>query len=301
MVNFLLKLKIKLIQWLIGSISLKKYYMGLGSKNNNKLYDQIRPIEIAGSDEWADMLKKMKEEVIGRSCPEIFFLQNETIKRVFNPNQQFLAKKYLEKILNRNIDYYKDMLFDDNFGGVERAYCFLNSTPITIQHVHHILRIEEGFNIQIMKLNYILEYGAGYGNLAKIVLKNSYEGLYNIYDLDLPSEFQKFYLERTLGSDKAKLINHYNECTLGEIDINKSGSLFIATWSLSESPIEIRKKIECILEGFEYIYITFQKSWHSIDNQIYFNELSRGLTGYKTEVVECDIFKENYYLFASRK
>ena len=58
----------------------------------------------------------------------------------------------------------------------------------------------------------------------------------------------------------------------------KNNDLFIANWSLSETPINFRKNFLKIITSSKYILICFQEKFESIDNLKYFNSLKLKLS-----------------------
>ena len=63
----------------------------------------------------------------------------------------------------------------------------------------------------------------------------------------------------------------------GNKNFNKNdlNSLFIANWSLSETPIKFRKKFKIIIKKSKYILIAFQENFEDIDNLKYFYSLKK--------------------------
>ena len=74
-------------------------------------------------------------------------------------------------------------------------------------------------------------------------------------------------------------------------------TLFIATWSLSESPIEIRKLFESILQQFKFILIAYQSNYNGIDNNEYFNTIVKNMDNYEWINYKIEHIPNRYYLF----
>jgi hypothetical protein len=82
------------------------------------------------------------------------------------------------------------------------------------------------------------------------------------------------------------------------MSLNKN--LFVATWSLSESPIEIRRSIELVLNKFDFIFITFQEYFDELNNVDYFNYLRNNLNGYTVTIEQCEVLENNFYFMATK-
>jgi hypothetical protein len=73
-------------------------------------------------------------------------------------------------------------------------------------------------------------------------------------------------------------------------------SLFIATWSLSETPPAVRSAIESVVGGFSYILCAYQRTFSNYDNVQYFTSLQKMLPHFNWDHVECPVYKNNFYL-----
>jgi len=79
-------------------------------------------------------------------------------------------------------------------------------------------------------------------------------------------------------------------------------SMFVATWSLSESPIEWREQLRELITPFAYNFIIYQHAFHGLNNIDWFHQrlipLSRA-TNWKDE--EMPTFQYNNWLFGYKK
>jgi hypothetical protein len=84
--------------------------------------------------------------------------------------------------------------------------------------------------------------------------------------------------------------------------------LFIANWSLSESPIKLRKIIINKIINFDYMLISYQEKFENINNHLYFSNIAENFN-HKKFIVK--LFKipfmnflrlsnNNYYLFIKK-
>ena len=105
-----------------------------------------------------------------------------------------------------------------------------------------------------------------------------FQGRYLIFDLPQFSALQTYYLktlnlpvssidELMRSKTRVSCISDYE--TLKEIILNKlkiEKKLFIATWSLSETPISVRENIIPFIYDFENYLIAYQDKFGEVDN-----------------------------------
>jgi len=123
-------------------------------------------------------------------------------------------------------------------------------------------------NIDVKNYENILEFGGGYGGMAKLCSDMGFKNKYFIYDLPAVKSIQEFYLNKLNVNNK--IINDIDE--LKTIDITNKKNLFIATWSLSEVDFDIREQIVDIIKDFDAVIIIFQHNIWNRDNFKYFYE-----------------------------
>ena len=70
-------------------------------------------------------------------------------------------------------------------------------------------------------------------------------------------------------------------------------ALFIATWSLSETPLAVRERIAPALAGFSHILCAYQRRFGEHDNVQYFQSLEKSLPGFAWQHAECASNRES--------
>jgi hypothetical protein len=55
-----------------------------------------------------------------------------------------------------------------------------------------------------------------------------------------------------------------------ELQTFEAPRLYIATWSLSESPLEVRKTVAAALRDFDAFLLAYQENFLGIDNRAFF-------------------------------
>ena len=160
------------------------------------------------------------------------------------------------------------------------------TSPVTLQHAYHLMKYEQAAGQRFVEdLDVIIEVGGGYGNFCRMLRADGFRGTYAIIDLPHAREFQRAYL-RLCGdmdvTDEVKLVP--GAALLLEKDIPELLKLvagkrvgFVATWSLSETPMAFRDKLFPALHADTRKYlIASQWPWHHTDgisNEDYFEKL----------------------------
>jgi hypothetical protein len=181
-----------------------------------------------------------------------------------------------------------------------------------VAHAYHLYRMRESTEIDYKNLETIVEFGGGYGSMCRLVRKLGFVGNYIIYDLPEFSALQKFYL-RGIGSDAADMKNFSgirggNILLSDEEDVKKvlaaesdGKKLFIATWSISESPVEQREIFFEIINGFDYFLFGYQDKFDGIDNIGYFKDLrNRRADIIWSNIDISDKWNKSFYLFGKK-
>ena len=76
--------------------------------------------------------------------------------------------------------------------------------------------------------------------------------------------------------------------------------LFIANWSLSETPINLRNQFSFVFKNFNYQLISFQNNFENIDNLNYFKKINlKNLKNKrKSKILPINKLNNNFYLFS---
>jgi hypothetical protein len=131
-----------------------------------------------------------------------------------------------------------------------------------VQDVAHLVIC--GFTPEkLSKYNSILEIGGGYGDMCSVVHDMGFKGKYTIYDFPEVQKIQNYYLSNQ--DIKANFVSDPADL--------EPADLVIATWSLSEIPLDFRDKImEKIVTSENWLVMYQQKIFGTIDNSEYFKK-----------------------------
>ena len=306
--DIFLKIKLKLLSIMLDSIESRLDRFG---EDSRCLRDEICSIKLSQGNEWVLMLGKIQEDFRSSKIPTSKFLKYKSIKGPLHSNQQYLAMKYL-KAINTSMsqfssdrrDLLNELLTDEPFGAPNSSYFCPRSSTQNIQHIYHLLLMQRNLGLDFNTLSRVFEFGGGYGNVARLISMSGFCGTYSIFDFNLMGLIQKYYLSNARATaDKFtqfEFVSSLEEFTKDSIDIDDGNSLFIATWSMSESPVAVRESLLNKIKSTKYIYITFQDRWHGNDNLEYFSSLSAKLKSHTSHIIPCTIFTGNYYFVGTR-
>jgi len=163
-----------------------------------------------------------------------------------------------------------------------------SSSANLIHHAHHISQFEKRTGTRIEDLDFVVEFGAGYGNMCRLFYNLGYTGTYIMYDLPIFNELQKYFLQcagipvytsnAPPSGETAVCISSFD--TLQEIlssDNRAHSTLFLAMWSISEVPLTLREKIFSLVSEFSFFLIGYQDQFGEVDNIRYFDNITKQL------------------------
>jgi len=259
--------------------------------------------------EWSNNLNELKINISKKNI--LKFLRWDVIKRtMFVDNSTYVQIEY-QSVLNNFI--YKDYWFQgikENKIGYPYLRTELANTSGNL--IHHLYHLTEYYNFSNKKPNdfeVIFEFGGGYGSMCRLIHNLNFQGKYIIFDFPHFIALQKFYL-KSAGYNiyDYKDYNKVNSGIFLISDINDledickflsplSNSLFIATWSLSETNLTTRNLFNNIYKNFNHFIIAFQDSFGEVHNMTYFNEFNSSFNNITFLINEIKHLPANFYNF----
>ncbi len=195
---------------------------------------------------WSEYAKKIEAYFINNF--PLNFLSNPVLRNTMFINSKWekIQLKFLESRYEKN--KLKKILLENKFGYPAISSCQYRTSPNSIHHLNHLVLFEEKTGCILSNITNIVEWGGGYGNMAKIFLKINPNVTYSIIDLPIFIFIQAIYLSSIFGREKINVITEINKkiknncinlITLNEellksIDFYQP-DIFISTWALSES------------------------------------------------------------------
>lgn len=239
------------------------------------------------------------------------FLQLGFIQQMFFiHNRIFIIYELLELLKDKKKSFWKKLIYEDNVGSPVRYFLYPYSSGNKIHQTFHLKKFNDFSKINLKEFNYVIEFGGGYGNMAKTFKRISPNINYIIFDTIEVNLLQYYYLKKsnikvTMKNFKKKQVNLINDLKILKKLINKikhqKKTLFIANWSLSEIPISLRNKLNFIFKDIDYQIISFQDHFEKINNKRYFEKIMKNNIKKKRLSIIKDMKSKtnNYYLFST--
>lgn len=241
------------------------------------------------------------------------FLRENFIQKMFFVHNRIFIFNELKKLKkDKKWNFYKKLLVEDDTGNPIRYFLYPESSGNKINHVFHLSLLINSFNIDLTKIKKVFEFGGGYGCMARIFSKINPKIKYTCFDTYYVSLLQYYFLKNNNLNVGFKKSNNFSlQSTIGSIkyyNINNSNYIFIANWSISETPILFRKKFETIIDGSKYILIGFQEKFEGINNLNYFGTLKKKLSNrFDIKIIKNEFYKgnflkkQNHFYFLAKK
>jgi hypothetical protein len=227
---------------------------------------------------WFQNIRNIGEDILNKNVNE--FLQFGTIITTM-----FVGE--CEKTQNEFNDMKDNELF---FGALEENTI---GSPFTFQHhpntsgnlVHNAYSLYFSYlkgYLPIEDLDFVFEFGGGYGSMCRVFRQLGYKKRYLLHDLPTFSEIQKYYLS-SIGINDVDYTSDISEFSV-KAKQAKGIKLYIATWSMSEIPLDLRDIIVDAVKDFNYFIIVYTGVHDDIDNGKYFRDLK--IEGVKFEILD---------------
>lgn len=244
--------------------------MNLLSKMRN-----VVPAETRASELWLTVLQRIVSD-FALSEPQdiISLLSMPSIMQTINPESSHIPSDWLNE-LKADEEYEKRwqrLLIQDNRNPV-RYTSDPRTTPIMLQHVYHLLRFERITGRAIRDCKNVVEIGAGFGNLAFALTMDGFEGSYCTYDIPLMNLIQEEYQDNKVNVHRYHLIDELIKSL--QFSSNPLETAMIATWSISEMPMELRERILPALLDLcgLFLFAYHPSQFEGIDNEKYFHDI----------------------------
>lgn len=252
-----------MIERLISKInSLIEINLGIKNKHPEIQGDKLKGCETY----WEEQSRKIHDAYFGRT--DRFFKVPVVQIHIASPDFS-LGKYIVEKLKKSAVGIeFLGKISDSPLGGPIRIPQFPSISPTTATHIANLVYLEEVLNVDLSKSKRIVEFGGGYGGLSRCLkLINSTHQI-SIIDSQLMADIQRDYLKNTLPSNEEFDIEFRRKIA----EINGGVDIFNASFSLSETPFEIRAEVlNFIKNNCKNFLIIFQKEFLEYDNLSYFN------------------------------
>jgi hypothetical protein len=255
---------------------------------------------------WLDNLNLFRDIVI-RKDPRDFIHWKVIRDSMFVSNVPYINDelKYLK--CHKEWSRIKEEIKESRIGRPIPAWKYPNSSPNLIHHMYHICQFEDRIKYRVKDFKIIVEFGGGYGCMCRLLHAQGFNGKYIIYDLPEFAALQQYYLR--LNSISVKDIKSFEWSESGVFCVSKlealknvintvdiGNSMFIAMWSLSEVPKELRYLILQLIHGFKGFLIAYQVEFEGIKNHQFFMNWANQNNSITWQNCQITYLTGNYYL-----
>ena len=255
------------------------------ANEGSKSADQIKDRE----DAW-NKYRITLRSYIEKNDPRNFLRWDPIVGSMFH----FADKGELEHLQKSQWDKWRKVVVETWVGNPPRYKHYRDSSGNLVHTAYNLSLLIDACGIDLKKIHTIIEFGGGYGLMTRIVHQLGFSGSYTIFDIPEFLALQKYYLQLTGTSGKISSIDQVSKITTINPDI------FIATWSLSESPIALREEFLKKIGTPSYVLIAYQATFGSIDNSTYFAEYQKARAEYQWTHFAIPQIPGNYYLIGKK-
>lgn len=238
---------------------------------------------IYGNDFWSQKRQELVHSILHDNIDN--FLSWQVIKNTMYVTGSTYAPQEYTKIINTK---FKNQLVVSKVGGPSPIPSDFNSCENLTHMLYHLYSFESLTNTNIEDNKSVIEFGGGYGCMAKIIKERSPSTKYCIVDFPEFNLLQKYYLSQHNINDVTFISNLDN--------VNIDADLLIATWSLSEAPIEVRQKFLSKVHLKKFL-LAYQVNFFDIDNDVFFNEFTKNYNKKWIKGKISHLPPTQYYLF----
>ncbi len=218
---------------------------------------------------WQSNRLRLRKEVLKRD-PRAFLTWDVIRETMFPPPYAGFARRELNFLKRQDWAVWRRVIKERPIGMPCPSVFYPLSSANAIHHAYHLCRFEGETGLSIREFGTVVEFGGGYGSLCRIVHGLGFAGKYAIFDLPEQLALQRYYLAA---------LNLRNVLAISEIELlgsvaetSRKPMLFVATWSLSESPLGLRRQVAQSVGRFDAFLIAYQSEFGGIDNVAFFRE-----------------------------
>lgn len=296
-----------------------------------ELRERIEQSPMAASDNpteselcWQQFNDRL-HELVQREDPRGFLRWDVIRKSMFVGNADYISSEL--DLLRRQDDWeqrWQPAIEESPIGRPKPYRGYPRSSGNLIHHAAHLARFEQATGVRVDDLGEVVEFGGGYGSMARLFAQLGFRGAYLIYDFPYFSALQHFYL-RSLGlqvcvdalecpragTQDAHPNTHPKISCLSDLSLLREGveecevegpRLFLATWSLTEAPVAAREPIMQLLPQFDYFLIGYAHQFGEVDNSAYLKEWAAAMgSEYRWSWLSYGELPGNAYLFGQRQ
>jgi hypothetical protein len=236
---------------------------------DRKKFSNVKKIKIKKNINYWNVVSKEIQKAANNKNEKYFFRNWAVILHLASEDHS-LGYKFIKKIKDHKIgEELLSKCQTPNWGSPFLLKKFPFLSPTTASHLVNIISIYDSFGNEFKKYKNIVDFGGGYGGLAKCLCEISDNFKINIIDLPKMLEIQKKYIIKTSNFKKRIFFNKNFDSLSGRY------CLFNASFSFSEVPLNQRKIIENFIKNkCKRIHIIYQNNFNDVDNIEYMKKFA---------------------------
>jgi hypothetical protein len=239
---------------------------------------------------WANFQETLRNRILTRDPRE--FLSWDVITRtMFVAFSSYAAKELAH--LRRRADWssrWCPAIRESKVGRPAPFLLYPRTSANLIHDAYTLCSFEEHTGVSLDEFHEVLEFGGGYGSMCRLFFNLGFRGRYIIYDLPLFSSLQAYFLKSlaipvdvgdsiSASEERVVLVSAESELLPHLRREHGRSSLFIAAWSISETPLEVRRNFLPHVAAFDAFLIAFQSRFGEMDNGRFFDEWREETSG----------------------
>lgn len=171
-----------------------------------------------------------------------------------------------------------------------------------IHHAFHAHRLREITGRSLDDFAQIVEFGGGYGSFARLALRLGFVGEYHIHDFPEFAALQRYYM-RSVATLRGGYPGANFAASADPADTpapDPDSGLFVALWSLSETPLAERDPWIDAIGGASAALMAFQHEFEGTDNHVWFEKLKTRAPDLRWTISEIPHLPGNAYAVGQR-
>jgi glycosyltransferase involved in cell wall biosynthesis len=238
---------------------------------------------------WLDFRRRFRRRLAERD-PRAFLRWDLTRDSLYNPAplpEELRALVALTDWTTR----WRPALKESPIGRPDPCPAWSETSWNLIHHAFALSHVEHASRRRVDEFGLIVEFGGGYGSMARLAWQLGFRGRYVIFDLPEISALQRYYL-KSVGlpvttdktADPGPMVSSANTLAeLARMTGDRVADLFVATWSLSETPFAFRHAFLAHVRADHWL-IAYEDTYRGVDNGRFFAEWRAPQDGFRWEV-----------------
>jgi hypothetical protein len=195
------------------------------------------------------------------------------------------------------------VVLEEDPAGCPPAYPGLKASSANlIHHAFHVQRLREATGRSLEDFAQVVEFGGGYGSFARLAFRLGFRGAYHVHDFPEFAALQRYYL-RSVTVARGEDLPPGFTTSADQADTpppRADDGLFVALWSLSETPPTAREPWIDPIGGASAALLAFQHEFEGTDNRAWFQELCERTPQLRWTISEIGHLPGNSYAIAAR-